>query len=47
MSPIAPSGPGERAGKYDDRLPWNVMKAEVKTNPKTSLELANADDEDD
>lgn len=46
--PIAPSGAGERAGKYDDdRRPWNVMKADVKTNPKTSLELANADDDDD
>lgn len=35
-------------GKRDDQ-PGNVFvfPAEVKTNPKTALELANADDDDD
>jgi hypothetical protein len=45
MSPIAPSDAGERAGRYLDGV--YVFEAEVKTNPKTPLELANADDEDD
>jgi hypothetical protein len=31
----------------DKDRPWNVLPAEVKTNPKRLLELANGDDDDD